>query len=179
MTEKEQLVYEKIIEYYKENKYMPSIRELQKELNYKSPNSIYKIMKILENKNYLTRDNKKKKLIIRNNLNLFQNNIVNVSIINTKEVITINLNSNKKYIGYKIKHDYFNYRYIKKNDYLIIEKTNKLTNEDLGLFVINKKYRIMEYKYQDGFYILKDKDTELLYRVKIIGKVICVYRKEI
>ena len=61
-------------------------------------------------------------------------------------------------------------------DYLIIEKTNNLEDNDIGLFVINKKYRIMKYFYKDGFYILKDNEVLTLYKVRIIGKVIGVYR---
>lgn len=175
MTEKEELIYQQIINYYKKNKYMPTIRELLKELNYKSTNTIYKYIKQLENKGYLIR-NKNNKLIIKEEIDLSTRELINITIINTKEVLILNLNKNKKYLGYKIKHDYFKHLYIKNQDYLIIERTNKLNNHDLGLFVINKKYRIMEYEYRDGFYLLKDFELITLYRVKIIGKVISVYR---
>lgn len=178
MTEKEEIVYKKIIKYYKENKCIPTIRELLKELDYKSTNTIYKYIKKLEDKGYLKR-NKNNKLVIKEEIDLYNNEVTSIMVINTKEILTLNLNKNKKYIGYKIKHDYFNKLYIKKNDYLIIEKTNKLNNNDLGLFVINKKYRIMEYEYIDGFYILKDKEREILNKVKILGKVISIYRKDI
>ena len=178
MTEKEEVVYQKIIKYYKENKRIPTIRELLRELNYKSTNTIYQYMKKLESKGYLKR-NKNNKLVINEEIDLSNNETINITVINTKEILALNLNKEKKYIGYKIKHDYFNKQYIKKNDYLIIERTNKLITNDLGLFVINKKYRIMEYEYKDGFYILKGKEKEILNKVKIIGKVISVYRKEI
>lgn len=178
MTEKEQIVYQKIIKYYKENKRIPTIRELLKELNYKSTNTIYQYIKKLENKGYLKR-NKNNKLVIKEEIDLSNNEITSITVINTKEILTLSLNKNKKYIGYKIKHDYFNKLYIKKNDYLIIERTNELKDNDLGLFVINKKYRIMEYVYKDGFYILKGRENEILNKVKIIGKVISVYRKDV
>ena len=100
-----------------------------------------------------------------------------MKVVNTKEKLILKLDIRKKYVGYKIKNDYFNDLYIKKMDYLIIEKTNNLKDNDLGLFVINKKYRIMKYFYKAGFYILKDSEILTLYRVKIIGKVVGVYRK--
>ena len=84
---------------------------------------------------------------------------------------------NKKYLAYKIHHDYFNNQGIIKNDTLIIEETKKIKPNDFGLFLIDNKYRIMKYNYQDGFYILSDWEEILLNRIKIIGKVIMIERK--
>ena len=176
MTEKEEQIYHQMVIYYQKNKIMPSVRELQNILGYKSPNSIYQIIKQLETKGYLKR-NSHNKIVLVDNPILEPTDFVTMKVVNTKEKLILNLDIRKKYIGYKIKNDYFNDLYIKKMDYLIIEKTNKLEDNDLGLFVINKKYRIMQYFYKDGFYILEDSEILTLYRVKIIGKVIGVYRK--
>lgn len=178
MTEKEEQIYHQITNYYQENKIMPSVRELQNILGYKSPNSIYQIIKQLETKGYLER-NSHNKIVLVDNPILEPSEFVTMKVVNTKEKLILNLDIRKKYVGYKIKNDYFNDLYIKKMDYLIIEKTNKLEDNDLGLFVINKKYRIMKYFYKDGFYILEDNEIITLYRVKIIGKVIGVYRKNL
>ena len=178
MTEKEGKVYQKMIDFYKENKTMPSVRDIQKELDYKSQTTIYKVLKTLEDKGYLKR-NKKKKFVFVNNIELEQKEFVIIKVINTKEELLLNLNIRKKYIAYKIKNNYFNHFFIKENDYLIIEKTKDLNNNDLGLFIIDNKYRILLYSYYDGFYLLKDYETITLYRIKIVGKVISVYRKNI
>lgn len=178
MTEKEEQIYQQITIYYQENKVMPSVRELQKILGYKSPNSIYQIIKQLENKSYLKRNNHNKTVLVDNPI-LEPTEFVTIKVVNTKETLIFNLNIRKRYISYKIKNNYFNDLYIKKMDYLIIEKTNKLDDNDLGLFIINKKYRIMQYFYKDGFYILKDNEIITLYRVRIIGKVVGVYRKSL
>lgn len=178
MTEKEHIVYQEIIKYYKKNKYIPTIRELMKILNYKSTNSVYKHIKKLETKGYLKR-NKNNKLIIKEEINVSNIEMITITIINTKEILMLNLNKNKEYIGYKINNNYFQKNYIKKHDYLIIEKTKKLNNHDLGLFIIDKKYRIMKYYYQEGFYILNDFETITLYKIKIIGKVIGIYRNNL
>ena len=177
MTNKEQEVLKQIEKYYNENGYMPSIRYIQKINNYKSPNSIYKIFKSLQNKGYLTNDNHKKKLIIINSF--FKEKIKCIKVINTNEVLYLNLIDNKDYLAFKIKKNHFNHLFIKKDDYLIIEKKNKLTNGDLGLFYFNDYYRVMIYQYQDGFYILNDNTQEVLYKVKIIGKIIEIYRRKI
>lgn len=176
MTKKEEQVLKQITRYYQKNKIMPSVRELQNILGYKSPNSIHQIIKQLESKGYLKRNNHNKIVLVDNHL-LEQNDFVVMKVVNTKETLILNLNIKKKYVGYQIKNDHFNELYIKKMDYLIIEKTNKLKDNDLGLFIINKKYRIMKYFYKDGFYILKDNEILTLYRVRIIGKVMGVYRK--
>lgn len=173
MTNKEAKVLEEIKSYYIENNDMPSIRYLQKKMNYKSSNSISQFLKALENENYLIR-NKENNLVLSSPL--YDNNLKTIKIINTKKLINIFLLKNKKYIGYQIKNDYFKEENIKKNDLLIIEVNKKVQDNDLGLFVINNKYRIMKYNYLDGFHILTDKERIILSKVKLIGKVIRLER---
>ena len=88
--------------------------------------------------------------------------------------INIILNKNKKYLAYKINNNYFNNIGILKNDILVIEVNKRLKPSDLGLFIIDKKYRIMKYNYKDGFYLLSDNEEILLNKVNIIGKVIMI-----
>ena len=139
-------------------------------LNYKSVNSISQYFKSLERKGYLIRNNFNKLVI---NGNITSNyNLKKIKIINTKnESIEISLNKRKNYIGYRINNNCFKNINILKNDILIIEINKKLNTNDLGLFIIDNKYRIMKYDYKDGFYILKDNETILLNHVKAIGKV--------
>ena len=176
MNEKEEKVFKEIINYYKENRIMPTRRYLQKELHYKSVNSITRYIKSLEKQNYLIRNNDGK--IIPNKYNLENTNIKTINISNMhNEYLNIILNKNKKYIAYKIHNNYFNNLGILRNDILIIEINKKLKPYDLGLFIIDKKYKIMKYNYKDGFYILTDNEDILLNKVNIIGKVIMIERK--
>ena len=92
-------------------------------------------------------------------------------------IINLFLDKRKSYVAFKIHNDYFTNIGIMKNDILIIEKNKRIKKNNLGLFIIDKKYRIMKYDYKDGFYILKDNEEILLNRVKIIGKVIMIERK--
>lgn len=176
MKEKEEILLNEIVNYYKRNGVMPTRRFLQKTLNYKSVNSITKYFKSLEEQNYLTRNSDGK--IILNKYVIDNTNLKTINIINTtNETCTLIIDRNKKYVAYKIHNNYFNNIGILRNDILIIELNKTLKDDDIALFIINKQYRIMKYRYQDGFYILKDKEEILLNRVKIIGKVIMIERK--
>ncbi len=177
MTEKEEIIIRTINHYYQENKTMPSLRYLQKELGYKSSNSISQYLKKLESKGYLRR-NKNNRLIIDNSIFHYNENLKNIEIINRKkDYIKIILNKNKDYIAYQVNNDIFKKRGIIKKDILIIEKKKELDNNDIGLFIIDNKYRIMIYNYHDGFYILRDKEELILNKVKIVGRVILIERK--
>ena len=170
---KEKLLNE-IRKYYKENHNMPSIRYLTIKLNYKSHNSIYKMMKELAEDGYLIHNSNKKWSISD-----IENNIIRVKVINDNDYLIIKENK-KNYLVYKIKNNRFKDKNIISGDYLIVEKTNKLENNDLGLFIYNDTYHIMNYNYIDGFYILDDGiNKEYLYKVKIIGKVIGLQRKRV
>ena len=176
MNEKEEKILEEIINYYKENKVMPTRRYLQKVFNFNSVNSITKYIKSLEEQNYLIR-NKDNKVILNKYTNE-NTNLKTITIINmNNKHINLILDKNKKYAAYRIHNNYFNNIGILRNDILVIEINKRLKPSDLGLFIIDKKYRIMKYNYKDGFYLLNDNEEILLNKVNIIGKVIMIERK--
>ena len=176
MGEKEEKVLKEIINYYKENKIMPTNRYLQKVLNYKSVNSITRYLKSLERQNYLIRNNNDK--LILNKYTSENTNLKTISIINmNNKQLNLIIDKRGKYIAYKIHNNYFNNIGILRNDVLIIEINKRLKPGNLGLFLIDNKYRIMKYNYKDGFYILTDNEDILLNKIKIIGKVIMIERK--
>lgn len=170
MNKKEEQILNEIIKYVKDNSVMPTMRYLQKKLLFKSVNSITQYIKSLEEQNYLKRNSLGKLILNNYNENI---NIKTIKIINTRNnYIHLILNKSEKYIAYKLHNDYFNNIGLFRNDILIVKKTNKLKNNNLGLFIIDNKYRVMKYKFIDGFYILKDNEELLLNKVKILGKVI-------
>ena len=176
MQEKEEEILMIIKDFYKENKLMPSFRYIQKKAGYKSINSIEQYIKSLENKGYLIR-NYFNKLIINDNTT-YDVNIKRIKILNVKNgFIYLNLNKRKNYLGYRLKNNFFQNQGILKNDILIIERKTYLKNDEIGLFIIDNKPRIMIYNYQDGFFILKDNETLILNKVKIIGKIVQIVRK--
>lgn len=174
MNSKEEELLKEIICYIKDNKRIPPMRYLQKKLRYKSVNSITELIKSLEKQNYLIRNNEGK-LVLNKTSENYQTNIKNIKIINANNKnICLYLDKTEKYIAYQIHKNCFNKLGIFRNDILIIKKTKKLKDNNLGLFIIDNKYRIMSYHYKEGFYILNDDEEILLSKVKIIGKVIII-----
>ena len=175
--EKKELLLNEIKCYFKDNKRMPTIRYLQRRLSYKSTNSVYRLLVKLEKEGYLIRNNENK-LTITNSLIYYDNGLKRIKIINRKnEFANIILNSNNSYLAYKINNNCFIKDGIVKDDILIIKVNKKISNNDIGLFLIDNKYRIMKYKYQDGFYILKDKEELILSNIDLIGNVILIERQ--
>ncbi len=174
MNKNEEIVLNEIISYLENNKRMPSFRYLQKKLGFKSVNSITRYIKSLEKTNYLTR-NMEGKIILNNNFQLYKNGLKPIKIVNmNNKYIHLFLDKNEKYIAFKINHNYFNSVGVYKNDYLIIKKSKLIKDNELGLFIIDNKYRIMKYSYKEGFYLLSDYEELLLNKVNLIGKVIMV-----
>ncbi len=177
MNEKENILLNLIINYFSNNITMPTRRYLQKKMGFKSVNSITQYLKSLETKNYLRR-NSENKLVLDNYTLHYKDVIKNIKIINDKnKFIHMILDNKKNYYGYKMNNNYFNYLGICKNDILIIEEKTKLKDNEIGLFIIDSKYRVMRYLNKNGFFILKDCDELILSKVKILGKVILVEKK--
>ena len=177
MNDKEELILKEIIDYNSINHIMPTRRYLQMKLGFKSVNSITQYIKSLIKQNYLRYDDNRK-LVIDNTLFIQNNDLKKIRIINRKnEYTNIILNKRKKYCAFRINNNYFIKDSIKQNDLLIIELNSKIKLNDIGLFIIDSKYRIMKYNYKAGFFILYDHEEIILNKITIIGKVIMLERK--
>ena len=166
MTEKEEAIYTTIKNFIERNNYSPTVRELCIILGYKSTKSVYYYLQILKNKNIINYQVHKKRSI-----SIF---VPEKKTINNNKPFKFLLNSSDVII--QIKNNYFKENSICYGDYLIINTIKKIKNNNLGLFLINNKYRVMRYKNIDNYYILEDKETLILYTVKLIGVVEQVYR---
>ena len=177
MNKKEEELLQEIVNYVNENNYMPTRRYLQIKLGYKSVNSITYYINRLIKQNYLKKNTDGKIVIDKSGIN-YQKELKTIRVINTRKTyIRLFLNKSHKYVAYKIHNEYFNNIGILRNDILIVQKNRKLYVDDIALFIIDKKYRVMKYNYKDGFYLLTDNEEILLNKVKIIGKVIGIERK--
>ncbi len=164
-----------IIDYYKKTNFMPSVREVQNIMNYKNHNTIYKAFLQLEKDGILIHNKEKRKWCLTN----IENDYLRLKVLNEDSYISVDNNKDNVVI-YKMNNNNFKDSNILKNDYLIIKKTKNLNNYDLGLFIFNNDYHVMNYVFLDGFYMLSDSKTkEVLSKVKIIGKVIGLQRKQL
>ena len=154
MTEKDIQVLKEIQKYYHQNKIIPSMRYLQKIFSYKSTNSIFKHINKLKKYGYLVK-NKENRFIITDSLLYYNLNLRRIVIINRKDTyVNIFLKSKVNYIAYQVNNNYLINEGIIKDDILVIQINKELKNNDIGLFIIDNKYRIMKYQYLDGFYKL-------------------------
>ena len=164
-----------IYNYYKETNFMPSVREVQDIIQCKYHNSIYKTFRSLEEDGVLIHNKDKRKWCLA----ISKEETIKVKVINEESYIYID-NNKDNYTVYKMDNNYFKNNNILKDDYLIIKRTNELNNYDIGLFKYNNDYHIMTYLFLDGFYMLSNGNTkEVLNKVKIIGKVVGLQRKQI
>lgn len=178
MSEKAKEILNVIIDYYNNNKTMPSIRYLMNIVNIKSTSTIHYHLNKLEKKGYLKRNKSNNRILSENYENL-KNGLKIIEIINdkNKDKIKIIIDDDNNYVAFKVKDNLLKEDGIIKGDILIIKKINKLKNNDLGLFMINNKYYIMKFFYKDGFYILESNEKRIYNKIKIIGKVMYLERK--
>lgn len=176
MNKKTKEILNVIIDYYNNNKTMPSIRYLMRIVNIKSTSTIHYHLNKLEKNGYLKR-NRFNNRILSENYEYLKNGLKIIEVINAHDKIKIIIDDNKDYVAFKVKDNLLKEEGIIKEDILIIEKTNKLKNNDIGLFIINNKYYVMKYFYQDGFYILESDIKRFYNKIKIIGKVVYLERK--
>ena len=174
MSLQDQNILNEIISYYREKNVMPPIKYLKEIFQYKSRNAIYKHLKKIEQNGYLNKINGK--FMLNENSFLLNNGIKVIKIINSNKTISLYLDKEKEYIGFILKNNFFVKNNLIKRDILIIEKSKKIKDNDLGLFLINDNYRIMNYHYQDGFYVLEDNEQVILNKIKLIGKVVMAER---
>lgn len=178
LTKKQQKFFNTIFKFYQKNYYLPSIGELKKIFDYKSYNTLYKYLLILENKGYLKYSRDKKKIIYLNQ-GINSNNFFKIPIINDQDVVEVtNLELNKEYLAIRIHNNRMNSYHLQNKDIIIIEKTLNNLNNKLVCVLIDDKYKILKYEKKDSFiYLFDDYNSYLLTSFnKIIGKVKMVIR---
>lgn len=178
LTKKQEEFFQIIVHYYQDKFLYPSLNDLKKLTNYKSYNTIYKYLNILETKGYIIY-NKEEKKISYIKYSFYNNKILQIPIINENDYVYLyNLKKNTNCIAFRTHNNRLNNECIKCLDILIIEKDlNNLENK-LVLVLINDKYRILKYQKKDSFiYLLDDYQTYFLTSFdSIIGKVCQVIR---
>ena len=183
LTNKQQIFLNIIIEYFNKYNYFPTLLEIKEIGLYKSYNSIYQYLNILNNKNIIEYDKNKKRITYLNKSYLKDNFII-IPFIDNKESISIDknlLDLNKEYIAFQIKNNYLKSYNIQTNDILIIEKNLNYLNNKFILINYENKLCIYKYIKKDSFInLLNDKEILTIENnLKIIGKVSLLIRKNI
>lgn len=167
-----------IFNYAKINNKYPTLNEIKKISNYKSYNSIYRLLHVLEDKNYLVYNKKTKEITYLKDITI-KGYVSTISFLNEKRNINIcNLDNTKEYVAFSYHYNNLNNYCIQKGDILIIEKSLLHINNKLVLVLINDKYMILKYEKKDSFiYLSNDNNSYILNSFdNIIGKVKMVIR---
>lgn len=174
LTNKQIIFFNFLIKFYQENKDFPSLNDIKKITSYKSYNTIYKYLYILETKKFLVYDKQKKKIIFLNT-NLTYNKIKLIPFINKNKYISIDnsyLNTNQ-YIAFIMPNNHLQKLGIFKNDILIIEKNTNYLNNKFVLINENNNYNVFKLIKKDGYiHLLNDKNLFFIENTSaVIGKV--------
>ena len=182
LTEKQNIFFKNIINYYNNTNELPTISDLIKINNYKSYNTIYKYLNQLENKNYIIYDKNHKRIIYIKDI-LDNESFFKVPFINEKRFINIDKNllkSKEEYLAFQIHDNKLNSNNIENKDILIIQKGKKNINNKLVLVFKNSKYNIYKYQNQNTYLKLFNDKEELFLESSnhIIGKVVLIIRNK-
>lgn len=180
LTKKQEIFLNLIINYYKTNESYPTTGELVKLSEYKSYDTIRKYLHILESKNYIKLDDRKKRIIYIKD-NIVKDDMIKIPFINKKEYFSLSkkmLKDNKKYVAIRLPNNKLNSLFLKNGDILIIEKSKIRLDNKLVLVKIDGKYHVLKYNKKDGFiHLFSDKNYYLLKNNEpIIGKVVLMFR---
>ena len=178
LTKKQEQFFQLIKNYYKTNNILPNLNTIKKISNYKSYNTIYKYLKILESINYLKYDKDKKEITY---LMGCSNKIHTIPFINKKEFIKIEINkldNFSNYVAFQIDDNNLKKLGIIKGDIVITQKNNTYLNNKFVLVNIKNKYKVFKYQKKDGFtHLINDKDIiPIINNNNIIGKVVLLIR---
>ena len=181
LTKKQRAFFNLIIKCYKENKTFPTLTILKEQGNFKSYNSVYKYLNILEEKGYIKKDKYSTKVTyILSNID--NKNIITIPIINDNSFCKIpkeDCSKDIEYLAYLVHDSKLKSESIERNDLLIIEKYPKKLNNKLVLILKDNKYYIYKYsKHKDFISLYNDKENITLEsNIKIIGRVTTLIRK--
>jgi len=180
LTNKQESFLNLIKNFYLECQDFPSLNDLVNLTNYKSYNTIYKYLTILETKGYLIFDKKRKKITYLKD-SFLANDFFHIPFINKKDYLKVDsklLKNNKTYFAFNITNNSLASLFIKNKDILILEKDNKYLDGKLVLVKIDNQLKVYQYRKKDGFIHLKNDLHSLILKdnQNILGKVVLIIR---
>ena len=183
LTDKQLFFFQLLKDYYENNNIFPNLKTIKKISKYKSYNSIYKYIKVLEDNNYLKYDYDKKEIIHLKGC-IVKNTILQIPYINKDKYFKIDnsiLNEKENYYIYKVLNNDLKKEGIIKNDLVIIDRNKTYINNKIILFKENNNYNLYKCVKKDEIIRLKNnqKIINLITTNNIIGKVVLLIRNTI
>jgi len=194
LTTRQKEVLNLLYGFIDEKGYQPSIREIANELNVKSTNSIWKILLALEKKGYIEKIDKKNrsiKLLVKKKekgIPIIGKVAAGSPILSDENIIGY-LNPAAEYkekdiFALQVQGDSMVEAGILDDDYVIVKKTNKISNKEIGVFYYFGEFTVKKFKKDKNKIILLPEnhkyqpiEIENLENFYVVGRVIGIYRK--
>ncbi len=181
LTKKQTLFFKFLLNLSKAKKEYPTLQEIFIMSSFKSYNTIYKYLNILEDKGYLKYDEKRHQITYLKD-SIEYDGVFSIPHINKDKIIKIDnnlFNPLSHYVALQISDSSLKSYGIFYQDILIIEKSKTFLNNKFVLLKNNLDYKIYKYTKKDGYHHLKnDKEELTLPNLDyVIGKVVYLIRK--
>ena len=201
LTDRQDEILEFIKKYKAKHGFPPTIREICKELNLKSPATVHTHLNNLVNKGYIKKDSSKNRsieLLVKNNYAIENQNVIEVPLLgkvtagNPIEAIefpneyfnvpTSLIPKNKEVFALKVRGDSMINVGIYDNDIVIVQRQKTAKNGEKIVAMTDKKEVTLKtfYKEKNSIRLQPENDTMepiIVSNVTILGKVIGLYRK--
>ena len=162
LTEKEQEVYDFIVRYRDDNGYSPLLREIASSIGIKSKGVVHRYIKSLEKSGLIAcHSNKHRGFNIIGLKKIFNINSLGkisaggpIEAVPDQDILELeHMFSNEKCYALKVQGDSMIDAGIHDNDWVIVEKTNKISNSKVAVILIDNQDVTLKY------YKLLNKDT--------------------
>ena len=162
LTKKEQEVYDFIVRYRDDNGYSPLLREIASSIGIKSKGVVHRYIKSLEKSGLIAcYSNKHRGFNIIGHKKIFNINSLGkisaggpIEAVPDQDILELeHMFSNEKCYALKVQGDSMIDAGIHDNDWVIVEKTNKISNSKVAVILIDNQDVTLKY------YKLLNKDT--------------------
>lgn len=194
LSDKQQLVYDYIKQYVKQNGYPPTVREVAEALGCKSASTAQFHMQKLEELGYIVRDPAKPRAYELKELNN-NNKTVNIPVLGTVAAglplyaeqnireyfpIPADIAKGNDCFMLKVKGDSMIKIAIYNGDLILVSRQSYVDNGEIAVVLVNNEATVKRFYKEDGYYRLQPENDLMppiiVYNAEILGKVIGMFR---
>lgn len=196
LTPRQKQILDHIYEYFKENGYPPSVREICAATNLKSTATVHGYLVQLEKKGYINRNPQKPRAIEILHKRILARDIVEVPLVGkvtAGKPILAQENIEATYplpkdmapdedvFMLSVKGDSMIEAGILNGDYVLVRRINTAENGDIVVALIEEEATVKRFFKEDGYFRLQPEnpfmEPIIVKNLSILGKVIGLYRK--